>query len=103
MYRIEIACLLIRGFRLGSGRNVLDQGTSTALFENWKTGKKSWISRLAAAAGWGREAAGRNGECLLTGMGFSGGGDANVLQLMMLTVANGCECAKTIEPHSLNG
>ena len=44
----------------------------------------------------------RNGECLLTGMGFSGGGDGSVLQLMMLTVAHSCEYAKTIESHSLN-
>ena len=50
----------------------------------------------------GMGSVGRNGECLLTGMGFFGGGDGNVLQLMMLTVANGCEYAKTIESHSLN-
>lgn len=71
--KIEIACLLIRGFRLGSGRNVLDQGTAL-LFENWKTGKKSWILELAAAAGWGEGGCRAEWECLLTGMGFSGGG-----------------------------
>ena len=40
VYKIEIVCLLIRGFCLCFGRNVLDQGTSTAFFENWKIGKK---------------------------------------------------------------
>lgn len=80
--------------------NVLDQGTSTALL---RTGKLEEIldSRLRLLLG-GEGGCRAEWGVPTNRYGLLWWGDANVLQLMMLTVANGCECAKTIE-RTLNG